>query len=331
MPEIEEKNANEVVKKPKKLAELNLITAAEGIVYDIPSTDLLIIRDKIFNPKNKIKIKKPGYRVKAPLLQEAFFIKTATFPVIVANPDTPDGRYNQDIGAGDDISITIKIILEVDKSPRSLRKLMEQQETYKDAIRAKAETIMRLLVNKYYQKDSHSSSLSDYSELKKEPFDMESLLNEDLATNDENIIHILNERAELIRDYGIDIKKIDFTDIDYSDRIKQMIADNIQKEQERIQQKKEAELRKKIAADEALAYKTKLTTEIQALRENGFTNEQIAYYMNLKNLPKNAVALVGQPQGNMISDIMAANIATNGMNLEQETQQDIENTNGRTR
>lgn len=330
MPEIEQNVNSNTATKPKKLSELNLITPGLGVVYDVPSTELLIVRDKILNPKNKVKIKKSGYRLKAPVLQETFLVKTATYPVIVANPDSPDGRYNQDIGAGDDISITIKIVLEVDKSPRSLRKLMEQQETYKDAIRAKSETIMRLLVNKYYQKNSHSSSLSDYNELKKEPFDMDAICREALTTNDESIINIAKEKTELLDNYGINIKKFDFTDIDYSDRIKQIIASNIEKDNERKRARQEAELQKKIAADEAIAYKTRLTTEIQALRENGFTNEQIAYYMNLKNLPKNAVAVVGQPQGNIIPDLITANMATNGMNQGQETEEN-QNTNGRRR
>ena len=207
---------------------------------------------------------------------------------------------------------------------------MEQQETYKDAIRAKSETIMRLLVNKYYQKNSHSSSLSDYNELKKEPFDMDAICREALTTNDESIINIAKEKTELLDNYGINIKKFDFTDIDYSDRIKQIIASNIEKDNERKRARQEAELQKKIAADEAIAYKTRLTTEIQALRENGFTNEQIAYYMNLKNLPKNAVAVVGQPQGNIIPDLITANMATNGMNQGQETEEN-QNTNGRRR
>lgn len=328
MPEIEQNAVKGL--KPTKLAELNLIERVDGIVYDVPSNACLIIRDKILNSKNKIMIKKPGYRLKAPVLQEAFIIKTATYPVIVANPDSPDGHYSQDIGAGDDISIAIKIMLEVDQSPRSLRKLMEQQETYKDAIRAKTETIMRLLVNRYYQKDSHKSSLSDYKELKKEPFDMDAICKQAETTNDEIIIHIANERIELLNEYGINIKKFDFTDIDYSDRIKQIIANNIEKENERKIAREEAELKKKIAADEALAYKTRITTEIQALKEAGFTNEQIAYYMNLKNLPKNAVAVVGQAQGNIISDIVTANLATNGMNKEVEVQEN-ESTKGRTR
>lgn len=326
MPEIEQNENVNTGTKPKKLSELKLITPGLGLVYDVPPTDILIVRDKILNPKNKIIIKNPGYRLKAPVLQEAFLVKTGTYSVIVANPDSPDGRYNQDIGAGDDIAIRIKVFLEVDKSPRSLRKLMEQQETYKDAIRAKAETIMRLLVNKYYQKDSHSSSLSDYTELKKEPFDMDAICREAMVTDDESIINIASEKTELLNDYGIDIKKFDFTDIDYSDRIKQVIAKNIEKENERKIAREEAELKKKIAEDEAQALKTRLSTEIQALRENGFTNEQIAYYMNLKNLPKNAVAVVGQPQGNMVSDFVTANIITNNMEQGQE-----ENTKGRTR
>ena len=48
--------------------------------------------------------------------------------------------------------------------------------------------------------------------------------------------------------------------------------------------------------------------------------------MNLKNLPKNAVAVVGQPQGNMVSDFVTANMITNNME-----QQENQNTNGRTR
>ena len=55
-----------------------------------------------------MKIKKSGYRLKAPVLQETFLVKTATYPVIVANPDSPDGRYNQDIGVRNNNEIIIK-------------------------------------------------------------------------------------------------------------------------------------------------------------------------------------------------------------------------------
>lgn len=329
MPEIQ--NPNMVPnRRPTRLADLNLIHPGLGCVYDIQPDNLLLIRDKIFNSKNKIKIKNPGYRLKAPALQQAFIVETGKYPVIVANPDTRDGRYNQDIGAGDDISITMKITLNVDKSVRSLRRLMEQQKTYKDAIRTTAEAIMRLLVSQYYQKDSHETTLSNYSELKKRPFDMNVLEEEALHTSDENIIQIANKRIELLDNYGINISKVDFIDIDYSDRIKQIITNNIVKENERKIAREEAELKKKIAADEAEAYKTKLTTEIQALRENGFTNEQIAYYMNLKNLPRNAVAVVGQPQGNMMSDYLTAQMAANSMVQDPELGEN-QNTNGRTR
>ncbi len=336
MPEIEQNIVKE--DKPKKLAELKLITPGFGCVYDVKSTELLLIRDKIFNPKNQVKIKYPGYRVRVPFLQEVFVVKTGTYPVIVANQDTPDGRYNQDIGAGDDISLSIKITLTVDKSPKGLKKLMEQQETYKDATRAKTETIMKLLVNQNYQKDSHATKLYESKSLKKAPFYLENIIEEARTSDNVNTIDIAGEAIELQEKYGIILQKIEFTDVDYSERIKQIIANDVKEEHAREIALKEAQNRKAIAAAEAEAYKKKLETEIQALRENGFTNEQIAYYMNLKNLPKNAVAVVGQPKGSMVSDFVTANIAANNMSNNTESDINVEellngdqNTNGRSR
>lgn len=322
MPEIEEKNANN--ENTINLSDLKLITRGTRWVYDIPVTSLLIVRDKVCNRKNKIRIVEPGtgkllgnafvFRG----LQEAYNVDTQKWNVIVPNPDTKDGRYYHDIGVGDDISLTIRVNLEVDKNYRSPKNLMLQQGAYIQAIRAKAETIKNLLVNKYYQNNSHESNLSEYRELKKEPFDLTKICQEALTTDDETIIKIAKEVIELQRDYGITMNKFEFTDIDYSDRIKQIIADDKEKEHQRQREIADAKSKIQIAKDEAIAFKTKITAEIEALKEKGFTNEQIAYYMNLKNLPKNAVALVGQPQGNMISDVMAANMVTNGMTSEQE-------------
>lgn len=334
MPEIEQNTVNN--EKTINLSDLKLITSGIRWLYDIPVTGLLLVRDKIFNGKKKIRIVEPGTgwwlgkAMVVPGLQEGYYVDTQRWSVVVPNPDSKDGRYYHDIGVGDDISVTIKITIEVDRNYKSLKQLMLQQDANTQAIRAKAETIKNLLINKYYQNDSHKSILSEYKELKKEPFDLTKICDEALKTDDETIIEIAKEVVELQKDYGITMKKFEFTDADYSDRIKQIIADDKEKEHQRQREMADAKSKKQIAADEAIAYKTRLTTEIQALRENGFTNEQISYYMNLKNLPKNAVAVVGQPQGNIIPDLITANMATNGMNQGQGTEEN-QNTNGRRR
>lgn len=312
--EQEEQNMNKIENKTKDLSQVDLIHPGTACFYDIPANNLLLIRDKILNPRNHIKIKYPGLRVKAPGLQDSYIVDTSRYNVIVKNPETADGRYSQDIGAGDDITLTMKITFKVDQKPGSLKRLMEQQKSYKDAIRATSEAIMRLLIDQHYLSNSHETKLNEYQNLKKEVFNIVEMMENFNGNSDKITEQIIKEATNLHKNYGILISKIDFTDIDYSDRIKQIIVKNIEKENERKIARQQSELEKEIASNEAEAIKTRLTTEIQALKENGFTNEQIALYYNMKNLPQNAIAVLGQNKGSMITDFMTASMALNGTN-----------------
>ncbi len=328
MPTIEEnatQNINTSDKnKISELSEIQLIHTTTGIHHDVPANYVLAIRDKIANKHAKIDVKHSGHRFTFPLLQDAKLVDLTKYTVVVKDPENQDGRYRQDIGIGDDISLTMKITFKVDgKEIKYINRLVKQENAYKDAIRSTSETIMRLMIQSHYQENpkendtkeenkEQKTDITKYRKMESQVLDLESLvtaaMNNKIPYSDTISNEIAKEAIELHENYGITITKIDFTDIDLSERLKKVMVDNIEAENKRKRDEAQAKLDKKIAQNQAEAEKIKIETEIKALKEQGFTNEQIAYYYTMKNMPENAIIAMGQGVSPM-QDYMATNMA----------------------
>ena len=306
------------------LSEINMIKKFEPKhkyfligFRDVKDTEIMLTRDNIINPGTKIQKKEEGFRLYSPLFQTVYIVNNSEFDINVRNINSPDGLYSLDIGMGDDITVPLRIKAQVDvDSIKSLRNLIKAHETYKQNLRAAAEKMMKIIVSKYYQKDSHATE-NILNELKK-PFKIEDLKHK----RDPYFLDIVDIATDIHRGKGILIKEIDMADADASERVKQIEVENKKAENERRRRELESEVNLEIAKNEAMAEKIRMRKQVEALYAAGFTKEEIAQYYLLQQLPQNAIISTGNNSN--ITDFMTAGIALN--NRQQNNNQ---NSNGR--
>ena len=318
--------------KTTKFNQIELITASEGFFRDVQPNQLFIVRDKIFNGKNTIKIKRPSLRVMVPAFQDGYLVDTSNYSAVIENPEYPDGKYRQDIGLGDDILLKMKISFHVSKNYRSIKNLFEQIRTYKEAIRTSSETIMRMLIKENYINDNQNNNndfdimkrLDDHNKIQLAPLYLNELYEKadrtpDLLTPNEN--NILNAADSLYNNYGIVLTRVEFTDVDLSERMKNEISTNIEDAGRRKREQAQSDLELQIAKNKAEA----LNAEIQKLKDAGFTSEQIAAYYSVKNIPEGAIAVMGGNNPGLVSDMTTANIASQRAYNQGSQNQDPQN------
>lgn len=312
MPQIEQ-NQDQVT----KLADLQLIKLAKKnkfinkfiTIFNVPSNMVLVKRNLLFNPESKIEIKKSGLRIVNSLIRETYFVDTSTYTIDVKNQEQNglNGRYSQDIGVGDDITLNLRIQCKVSKKQKDIEKLLKQKDVYKQALRAASEQIMKLLIQKNYKTNSETVDLNTYNNLKRDVYDISDIVRSGNPTGDETTEKIIDVALDLYQNFGLVITKMDFTDIDYSQRLKDERVKNITSEQQRERDKKDSENKKTIAQNEAEA-KAKGIEKLQEL----FGNDTATLLTVIEKLPSDTVMNIGG--NNNLSDIIAALKATNNHN-----------------
>ncbi len=316
MPEIQEPNVqnNQNNNQIKELSEIYLIqNASKKIVQNVGKKRVLVLVDKFFNGEGKITIRRQGWRLKAPGLQDGYIIDLTKYTAVIKNPEQQDGRYEQDIGMGDDISLTMKIKFSVTENVRSLSHLIDQRDAYKDTLRSSSETIMRLLIQKNYRENQEQrDELTNQRKIASKVFDLTGLKTAALngVPLDEIDREIVKEIINLYDTCGIDITSIDFTDIDLSKRLKDELVKDIARTKEIERQKKEAAAAIEIAKNKAQAKKEEqmidLDRVITQMKNAGFTSQQITEYLKMINMPQNAVVFMGGEQQSQMPGFVAA-------------------------
>lgn len=324
MPEIQEQNVQNIQNNNqiKELSEIYLIqNASKKMLQNIGKKRVLVLVDKFFNGEGKITIRRQGWRLKVPGLQDGYIIDLTKYTAVVKNPETQDGRYEQDIGMGDDISLTMKIKFSVKESVRSFSRLIDQRGAYKDSIRSASETIMRLLIQKNYRENQQQrDELTNQRKIASKVFDLTGML-KDVArelSQDEIDREIVKELMNLYDTCGINITSIDFTDIDLSKRLKDELVKDIsaakQRERDELQSKLEVKMAENRAKAKKLEQGIDLDRIITVMKQQGFTTEQITTYLKMKNMPQNAVVFMGGEQQSQIPGFMAAGMISGMMN-----------------
>jgi regulator of protease activity HflC (stomatin/prohibitin superfamily) len=308
--------------------DLNMIHTFTKVFGKVDIDQMLVTRNVLFGDTESVKVKLPGFHGRMPLFSEGYAVDTNDLIIEVNDTKSSDGKYSQSIGIGEDVKITLRLTVAVSKKAKHAKKLIQQKKSYKAAIRRASERIMRLLinekllVNKIDQEDILDTLIQRTSEGVKLNF----LTDLDDLQPSRNYDEIMTIADNLLDEYGIIIKEVNFFDIDLPESIKKQINDRIS-QQDKIkmkqkdadsgvyvaQKKKEAELESQIAMIEM----------INSLQEKGMSNEYIAKILQMyawEKLPPNANVILGG-NGGFAGDMLAANLAA----------QQNENTNGRSR
>ena len=315
-PQQNNANDNEVVKNEadiKLLNDIDIIHRTTFLVGTIYPDEILVTRNIFGQNTKKVTVKGPGFHGKAPLIKEAYIIDTNDIIVEVNDTKSEDGRYNQSIGIGEDIKISLRITLKASDEPRYAAKLVKQQNSYKAAIRKASERIMRLLINeKLLVKDLAQEDVLDVlSNVTSRGLGMDP--ERDLSTPNlsDNYQEILEISTKLLTDYGLILMDVTFTDIDISQNLKNKISERISQQNEFKMQRQKAETDVYVAEQNAEATRKARTTEIEMLlkmkEDLKLTDAQMTDILKWGKLPQNAIAVVGRENSN-IADFMAASM-----------------------
>ena len=90
----------------------------------IDAKELMLVRDNIFNGEANIEVKKSGIRTYNPWFQTVYVVDKSLFNINVRNANNTNGLYSLDIGAGDDITVPLRIRARVSQNTRALKQLM---------------------------------------------------------------------------------------------------------------------------------------------------------------------------------------------------------------
>lgn len=339
MPEIQSNNQNNPQHNDSviNLSEINLIRDNKpkkkflnGFMFlfkKLEAKELMLVRDNIFNGNAKIDVKRSGLRTYNPWFQTTYIVDKSLFNINVRNVNSANGLYSLDIGAGDDITVPLRIRARVSTETRSLRQLMIAKDNYKQNIRAAAETMMKLIVLNNYQNNSHEVDTNVLAGLKRR-FNVREML----QSNEPKLVEAANVAMDLLDRQGIVIEEIDMVDADFSERVKQIRTENIEAENKRKRAELESKTKIQIALNEAKAEKIRIQATYEAFKEKGLSDADIVAFFRLQQLPQNTIISTGN-NGN-ITDFMAANMAMNNRqqnNSQNNNQNNNQNTNGMSR
>ena len=310
------------------LQDLKMIHEFTSVFGKVDVDKMLVKRNVLFGDTKSVKVKHPGYHGRMPLLSEGYIVDTNDLIIEVNDTKSSDGKYSQSIGIGEDITLTLRLTVAASEEPEFLEKLIKQKNSYKAVIRRASERIMRLLINErlLVRKIDQEDILDTLIQRTSKGVKLNFLTDLDDLQPSRNYDEIMTIADNLLEEYGLIIKEVNFSDIDLPESIKKQINDRIS-QQDKIkmkqkdadsgvyvaQKKKEAELESQIAMIEM----------INSLQEKGMSNEYIAKILQMyawEKLPANANVILGG-NGGFSGDMLAANLAAQQNN----------NSNGRSR
>ena len=310
---IEEIPEEEEAQNVKMLDDVNMIHKFTSVFGKVDIDQMLIKRNVLFGNTETVKVRRPGLHGRMPLLSEGYIVDTNDLIIEVNDTKTDDGKYSQSIGIGEDIKITLRLTVAASKDPAHAEKLIKQRKSYKAAIRRASERIMRLLinekllVNRIDQEDILDTLIQKTSEGVKLNF----LTDSENIQPSRNYDEIMSIAENLLTEYGIIIKEVNFFDIDLPASIKQAINDRISQQDKIKMKQKDADsgvyvAQKKKEAD--LLDQEALVELINKLQAKGIPNEEIAAILKLDKIPAGTINIMGANNG-LTGDFLAANLA----------------------
>lgn len=265
------------------------------------------------------KVKEGGVKVNLPLISSKYLVSLGTFNVKVLNPENNKGRYEQNVGVGEDISLSLKIKFKISKE--NMGQFIREQETWKNAVKTSTEKIMRLTLEDNQTRIQNLCNSSQINDIRIPDVDLNNPTGSYAS-------EIENEARELKINYGIDLLKVSFIDIDLPERLKQakiaeieaakqreILEKNAAKEREikELDAAKQREIREldalnernirekdavvqrdinfydalndvSIAEQRGIAAGKEVDEIVSAFRARGYTNTEIIEYLKLKKL-----------------------------------------------
>lgn len=310
------------------LQDLKMIHETTSVFRKIKRNEILVTRNALMGDTKSVKVKSSGLHGLMPFVKEGYIVDTNDFVIEVNDTKSSDGKYSQSIGIGEDIKITLRLTVAASEEPEFLENLIKQKNSYKAVIRRASERIMRLLINErlLVSKIDQEDILGVLNQATAEGVKLNFLTDLDELEPSKNYDEIMAIADNLLEEYGLIIKEVNFSDIDLPESIKSATNERLM-QQDKIkikkkdadsgvyiaQKKKEADLENQIAMIEM----------INSLQEKGMSNEYIAKILQMyawEKLPPNANVILGG-NGGFAGDMLAANLAA----------QQNENTNGRSR
>ena len=269
----------------KDLEQIELITITPNGLQRVENNEMLAVVRQFGNPEGNVILKGQGRRFTWGFLNKSYTINKEHHRLNVRDKNSDDGRYSQDVGIGDDVTLRLKVSLVVPESEINAKNILENKKSYKSAVREAAVQIMRLTIKEKYDPTKSEDPYVDIDEMR--------MLS---ATNAKakKVFDIANEIEET---YGIKLERVTFSDIDKSKKQKEIELDFSNREKRREQDLKDAENEKKMKELKADAerYANKIKEEhIQNLHEKGeVPGEKLGDMLTAQNLPNGSVAVMG--------------------------------------
>ena len=278
-------NNNNNNSSDRNLEQIDLITQTSNGLQRVENNEVLAVVRQFGNAEGNVILKGQGTRFTLRILNKSYKINTEHHRVNIRDKNSTDGRYSQDVGIGDDVSLRLKISFVVPESEINIQNLLKNPEVYKSALRDAGEQIMRLTVRDKYDPNNSEDPYIDIEEMRM------------IKDNNSKAKKVFDIADEIENKYGIKIERVTFSDFDKSEKQKEFELDFSNREKRREQDLKDAENEKKMKELKADAerYANKIKEEhIQNLHEKGeVPGEKLGDMLTAQNLPNGSVAVMG--------------------------------------
>ena len=289
-------NSNE---SDKNLEQIRLIKPTENGLKRIKNTQKLVTVKQFNNENGEVKKKGQGVRISWPIFYKSYIVEMERYTVNVRDKNSTDGRYSQDVGIGDDVTLRLKVTFKVKDDEASLQQLLKNETTHLSAIRDAAEQIMRLTLKEKYDPKHVQEPYVDIEEIRV------------LKNLDKKSKSIFDIASDLEQNYGIILEKVKFSDIDKSEKQKELEREISNQEKIRENELKNAQNRVDIAAKDKEAQILKNEGKIdlyKKLREEvQVSPDKIGDIELVEKMPKSTIFMYGNSENRPLSsEILAA-------------------------
>lgn len=311
------------------LQDLNMIHNTKSVFKKVQPDQILVKRNALIGDTKSVKVKSSGLHGLMPIFKEGYIVDTNDFVIEVNDTKSPDGKYSQSIGVGEDVKITLRLTVAVSEDSKHVEKLIKQRKSYKAVIRRASERIMRLLINErlLINKIDQEDILDVLNSATAEGVKLNFATDLETIEPSKNYDEIMTIAENLLEEYGLIIKEVNFFDIDLPESIKKATNERLVQQDKIKIKKNDADSGVYVAqrAKEAELQNQEAVLElIHKLQATGIPNDKIAEILKIDKIPAGTINVMGNNNG-FTSDIIAAYLAA------QQAGQQNENSNGRSR
>lgn len=295
------------------LRDLDMIHNTTFVMGKIYPDEILVTRNALAGDTKSVKIKNPGFHGRMPLFKEAYIVDTNDFFIEINDTKSPDGKYSQSIGIGEDIKITLRLTIAATEEEKYLANLIKQKRSYKAAIRKASERIMRLLINErlLVHNLDQEDILAVLNKVTSEGIKL-NFEKDDMEVS-ENYDEILDIATSLLEDYGLIIKEVSFADIDLPEALKKITNERIGQQDKIKMKRRDAENGVYVAEKEKEAELQKLEAKVELItkmKEAGISESEIAKILTTMEAGDKAMVFVQNGNSSGITEnLMMGNIA----------------------